>query len=140
MSKAYLGHLSCRRDHVRVCRRYRRDRFASGMTTADLRIRNRAGRRALVVVVGAVCGLIAWTMLGPVAGHDLVVRLGPNGATQRVGPVAVIVTALVAGLAGWGLLAILERLTTHARTIWTVLAFVVLAVSLLGPLNGVDTT
>ena len=110
------------------------------MTTLDLRIRNRAGRRALLVVVGAVCGLIAWTMLGPIPGHDLVVRLGPDGATQRVGSVAVVITALVAGLAGWGLLAILERLTSHARTIWTVLALVVLAVSLFGPLNGVDTT
>ena len=110
------------------------------MTTLDLRIRHRAGRRALLVAVSAVCGLIAWAMLGPVPGHDLVVRLGPDAAAQRVGPVAVAATALVAGLAGWALLALLERFTRHARVIWTALAIVVLAVSLLGPLNGIDAT
>jgi hypothetical protein len=110
------------------------------MTTLDVRIRNRAGRRAVLIVVSAVCGLIAWAMLGPVPGHDLVVRLGPEAATQTVGPIAVAATALVAGLAGWAALALLERFTRHARVIWTALAIVVLAVSLLGPLNGVDAT
>jgi hypothetical protein len=110
------------------------------MTTIDLRIRNRAGRRALLVVVGAVVALIAWAMLGPVPGHQLTVRLGPDGSTQQVGAVAVAITALLAGLTGWGLLALLERLTRHARVIWSVLALLVLALSLLGPLSGVDAT
>jgi len=94
----------------------------------------------MLIAVSAVCGLIAWAMLGPVPGHDLVVRLGPDAATQTVGPVAVAATALIAGLAGWAALALLERFTRHARVIWTALAIVVLAVSLLGPLNGVDAT
>jgi hypothetical protein len=110
------------------------------MTTLDLGIRNRAGRRTLLIVVSAVCGLIAWAMLGPVPGHHLVVRLGPDAATQTVGPIAVAATALVAGLLGWAALALLERFTRRARVIWTALATVVLAVSLLGPLNGIDTT
>lgn len=110
------------------------------MTAFDLRIRHRAGRRALLVVVSAVCGLIAWAMLGPVPGHDLIVRLGPDAPAQTVGPVAVAATALIAGLAGWAALALLERVTRRARVIWTVLAIVVLAVSLLGPLNGIDAT
>ena len=110
------------------------------MTTVDLRIRNLAGRRALLLVVAVVTALIAWAMLGPVPGHDLVVRLGPDAAPQHVGAAAVILTTLVAGLAAWGSLALLERLTRQARVICTVLAIVVLAVSLLGPLNGVDTT
>jgi hypothetical protein len=110
------------------------------MTTLDLGIRSRAGRRALLIAVSAVCGLIAWAMLGPVPGHNLVVRLGPGSPTQTVGPLAVAATALVAGLAGWAALALLERFTRHARVIWTALAIVVLAISFLGPLNGIDTT
>ncbi|UWZ49774.1 hypothetical protein Dmats_26205 [Dactylosporangium matsuzakiense] len=48
-------------------------------------------------------------------------------------------TVVFAGLIGWGLLAILERATGKARTIWTVVAVVFLVLSLLGPL-GADGT
>jgi hypothetical protein len=39
-----------------------------------------------------------------------------------------VLTALIA-LLGWGALALLERVTRHARTVWTGLAVAVLAVS-----------
>lgn len=37
-----------------------------------------------------------------------------------------IITALAASLAGWSLLALLERLTHHAHAIWTATALVAL--------------
>jgi hypothetical protein len=50
----------------------------------------------------------------------------------------VVLTTLLAGLAGWGLLALLERFTTRARRTWIVIALVVLVLSLAaGPLGGV---
>ncbi|MBG0565952.1 hypothetical protein I4J89_31345 [Actinoplanes sp. NEAU-A11] len=67
------------------------------------------------------------------AGTDLALA---DGTT--VGPAAVAVAAAVAGLAGWALLAVLERVTSRARLIWTVVAAAVFAVSLLGPLGGAD--
>jgi hypothetical protein len=80
-------------------------------------------------VVGGV-----WAVAEPIAGVRLDVRAG--AAWRHVGPAAVIVTSLPAGLAGWALLAVLERFTTKARTAWTVVTLLVLAVSLTGPLGG----
>jgi hypothetical protein len=65
---------------------------------------------------------------------DLLVRAG--GGTEAVGPGAVVVSALLAGLAGWALLALLERFTSRARTVWLVVAAVVLLLSLAGPLGA----
>jgi hypothetical protein len=42
----------------------------------------------------------------------------------------------VIGLVGWGLRALLDRLTGRARTVWTVIATIVLALSLLGPVGS----
>jgi hypothetical protein len=94
---------------------------------------NAALRRTAVVVGGAAAALAAWVIESPVLGTDLTVR--PN---SKVGPAAVVAVALIVGLAGWGLLALLERTTRKARVIWTVIASVVLAVSLLGPLGGIS--
>ena len=94
--------------------------------------------RALTVVAAAALGLLAWLVLGPIAGIDLDVRTGSSG-TQQVGPVSVVATGLLVGLAGWGLLAVLERRTAKARTAWTVTAAVVLLLSLTGPLGAVTT-
>jgi hypothetical protein len=49
----------------------------------------------------------------------------------------VALASLLAGLAGAGLLALLERLTTNARRVWTIAAVVLLLISLAGPLGGV---
>jgi hypothetical protein len=46
----------------------------------------------------------------------------------------------LAGLAGWALLAVLERWTCSARSIWTSLACVFALVSLLGPLGATTTS
>ncbi|MFF5175754.1 DUF6069 family protein [Micromonospora sp. NPDC000089] len=93
----------------------------------------RRRQRALAVLAATVAALLVWVVAVPLAGVDLTVRAG--GAQQQVGPVAVGLTAALAGLAGWALLALLERLTRRARAVWTRIALVVLVVSLLGPLT-----
>ncbi|MCZ7475615.1 DUF6069 family protein [Micromonospora sp. WMMC273] len=95
---------------------------------------NRRRDRLLAVFAATVAALLGWVVAVPVAGVELITRSG--SADQRVTPVAVVVSTLLAGLAGWALLALLERLTARARTAWTVVAGLVLLVSLLGPLGG----
>jgi hypothetical protein len=46
------------------------------------------------------------------------------------------VTSLLAGLAGWLLVAVLERFVARPRRIWTISAPAVLAASLTGPLSS----
>lgn len=90
--------------------------------------------RALVVLGAAAAALAVWVVAVPLAGVDLAVR---NGATEQpVGPGAVAVSALLAGLAAWALLAVLERFTRRARPVWTGVAVAVLLVSMLAPLGG----
>jgi hypothetical protein len=55
---------------------------------------------------------------------------------QQIGVVPVILVTLVAGLVAWGLLALLERVTSNARTIWTAIAVVVFLLTLIGPLGS----
>ena len=93
-------------------------------------------RRLLTIGLAALAGLTAWFLLAEAAGLDLIARTPTS--TSRVGPFAVVMAALIAGFAGWGLLALLERVSSGpARTIWTVIAAAVLLLSLLGPLGGV---
>ncbi|MGA8114390.1 MAG: DUF6069 family protein, partial [Actinocatenispora sp.] len=53
-----------------------------------------------------------------------------------VGPVAVVVAGLVAGLAAWALRAVLDRVLAHPARVWIPVAAVVLALSLAGPLGS----
>ena len=55
---------------------------------------------------------------------------------RTVGPGAVAAAGLLAGLAAWALLALLERVLARPGRAWTVIAVVVLAVSLAGPLGA----
>lgn len=108
------------------------------MTTPEAsQVAARPGRRrvrALAVLAATAATLAVWATAVPLAGVDLVARSG--GTEQTVTPAAVGVSTVVAGLAGWALLALLERFTALARAVWTGSAVVVLLVSLLGPLGG----
>ncbi len=95
-------------------------------------------KRLLTVIGAAAAALAVWALAVPVAGTDLSARMGAG--PQPVGPVMVVLASLAAGLAGWALLAVLERFTAKARRIWTITALAVLALSLTGPLGSATGT
>jgi hypothetical protein len=94
--------------------------------------------RALCIAGGAAAAAIAWAIEVPLLGVRLSVRFG-DMHPQTVAAGQVIGAAAVAGLIGWLLLALLERRTPRARTVWTVTALLVLALSLLLPLTAGTT-
>ncbi|WP_420823803.1 DUF6069 family protein [Streptomyces torulosus] len=78
--------------------------------------------------------VMVWLVADPVLGHRL--RITDGEQTLAIGAAPVASVASLASLAGWGLLATLERFgVRRARTVWTGVAVAVLAVSLL-PLTG----
>jgi hypothetical protein len=90
-------------------------------------------------VLAAVAGaLVGWVIAGPVSGIDLTVTV--NNEPTTVGPLDAGATALAAGLAAWGILALMERAGEDARRHWTTLALTVLVLSLAGPLTAAETT
>jgi hypothetical protein len=96
------------------------------------------GLRALAVTGAVAAALAVWAVAVPLAGIEPTVRMG--GESRPVGPGAVATSALLAGLAGWALLAALERFAGRARRTWTIIAVVMLLLSLGGPLgNGAHT-
>ncbi|HMG63269.1 MAG TPA: DUF6069 family protein [Streptosporangiaceae bacterium] len=90
--------------------------------------------RAATVAGAAGAALAVWAVAVPLAGATLAVRM--NGATQQVGPAAVAGTALLAGLAGWLLLAVLERFGRRPGRTWAITAGVLMGASLAGPLHS----
>jgi hypothetical protein len=89
----------------------------------------------VLTVAGATVAAVAqWALAGPAAGVALDVRL--NGVVQHVGAAAVVAASLLAGLAAWGLLALLERRSQRARRTWTIVVVAALVLSLAGPLSS----
>jgi hypothetical protein len=113
--------------------------IAASAGTAGAAARPSRRIRALAVLGAAAATLGVWVVAGPLVGVDLNVRLG-SASVQHVGPATVVIVSILAGLAGWGLLAALEHFTPMARTVWTAIALVTLALSLAGPLSGGVTT
>ncbi|RQX13622.1 hypothetical protein DLJ58_03620 [Micromonospora arida] len=83
-----------------------------------------------------VVAVVEFALLRSAAGVDLAVRSA--NSTRQITVAAVIVAAAVAALAGWALLAVLERRTNRSRVWWTSIAGAVLLLSLVvGPPSGV---
>lgn len=95
--------------------------------------------RALGVVGAVSAALAVWAVSGPMLGNDLLVQPG-SASPQTVGLGAVVGSSLIASLLGWALLAVLERFTSRATTVWTAVAIVVLVLSLAGPFTAGTTT
>ncbi|WP_326659814.1 DUF6069 family protein [Streptomyces sp. NBC_00385] len=92
--------------------------------------RRRLGAAALTVLAP----VLVWLVTEPLLGHRL--RMVDGDRTLDIGAAPVAVVALLASLAGWGLLAALEHFTAgRARTIWMWAAGAVLAVSFV-PFTG----
>jgi hypothetical protein len=113
--------------------------------------RGRTGRAAvgsgrqqarLAAAGGAIVAALAvWFVAEVVLGLDLRQPAASVGEqTADVDAVHVAFGAAVGSLAGWALLAVVERLTARPRRVWTVIAVVALVVSLGGPLSGSGIT
>jgi len=96
--------------------------------------------RPLAVVAAVVAALVVYLLITQAFGQDLrTPGMSGKGATElNIG--AVLLVSALASLAAWGLLAVLERFTARARTIWTVVAVVGLVLSLAGPMSGTGIT
>ncbi|WBB59645.1 DUF6069 family protein [Streptomyces sp. WMMC500] len=93
----------------------------------------RARRRAVTGLTVAAAALV-WLVADPLLGYRL--RIAQGERTLDIGAVAVVLIALLASLAAWGLLAALERCgVRRVRAVWTGAAVTVLALSAL-PLTG----
>jgi len=105
-----------------------------------------ARARALSAAGGALAAALAWIVEVPLLGIHLTFRFGPGhmrtgaGHIQTIGVGQVIGIAVAASLAGWLLLALLERRTPHARLLWIAIALAALAASLALPLAAATTT
>jgi len=97
--------------------------------------------RALAVVAAVLAALAIWLVTDPLLGVDLAAPTRPGSQElMSITPALVAGTSLVAALAGWALLALLERYTARPRTIWTAIAVLVGLLSLAGPLSTIAST
>ena len=89
-------------------------------------------RARLAAVAGAtLAAALVWLVAVPLLDLTITVPEGPGSTTRAsLGLGLVVVTALVASLAGWALLALLERFTRRAASVWTGVALVVLVVTM----------
>lgn len=102
--------------------------------TSDNTSRSRIRGRAAIVGAAVMGALAVQAVLTQLLGMELEAKQGSSASV--VGGVSVAIAAGVMSLAGWGLLALLERRTTRAERSWTIVAMVFTAVSLLGPLGS----
>jgi uncharacterized protein DUF6069 len=100
------------------------------------RVAVRRRRRAVGVVATLVVTLAVW-LLGRLAGADYWIT--DSQATVQISALVTTQVTVVVSLFGWGVLALLERLTRHGATAWTVLAAVVVVASMI-PIVLVEAT
>lgn len=96
----------------------------------------RRRRRITAVLATVVAAVVMWALARYAFGVHLRSPAMGSQDSYTINAGLVVVLSAVASLAGWALLAILERLTSHPRTIWTVVAVVVFLISLGGPQSG----
>lgn len=91
----------------------------------------------LAAVVSAVAAALAvWVLAELVLGVDLRSPAVGSRAGAPIEPGWIALVSAVVSLAGWALLVILEKLISRARTVWTITAAVVFALSLAAPWQG----
>ncbi len=115
------------------------------MLTSVPTTRSRAiGRRVvrLTAMAAAMASALAiWVIAELALGIDL--RAAAFDGSAETLPIRVQDVLLVSALlsfAGWGFIAVLERLTARARRVWLVIAIVALVLSLGTPLSGAGVT
>ena len=110
-------------------------------TTKEQVTRGGAGRtraRLLAIVGAVIAAAVVWAVGRWAFGvHLRAPEMGNPPVGYEIGLPFVVAVVAVASAAGWGLLAALEHFTTRARSLWTVAAVVVFALSLGAPWSGV---
>lgn len=101
-------------------------------TTAETTT-SRTRRRVATVALAPVAALMAWGLIR-LAGIDLTVSVGDG----TVGPVDVFGAALLAALAGWLVVRLLERYSRYPRQRWSFVGSTAMAVSIIGPVYVAD--
>lgn len=94
--------------------------------------------RWLTVAAAAAGAMVIWVIAVPAAGVDLVAT-PVGGPTTHINGVTVLVASLLVGLVGFGLLTLLERRSTKGLRTWTIVAAVVLLLSLASSMGGEGT-
>ncbi|MEW2382184.1 DUF6069 family protein [Micromonospora sp. NPDC047707] len=95
-------------------------------------------RRGLAVAAAVAACVLIW-LVGRLSGVDFTVK-NPGQPEMVIGLAPVVLVSFLASLLGWGVLALLERLTRRRATVvWTVLAVLVALVSL-APVAATDAT
>lgn len=100
-------------------------------------------RRLMTVAAAVGAAAAGWAMIEGVGGVDLhAPAFDTTTATQDIGLGSVAFASLIASLAAWGLLAVLEKYSSRPRRIWTILMGAGLVISLGGPMSGtgIDST
>ena len=96
---------------------------------------SRRKARLLTVSIAVAAAVVVWG-IAELAGLHLRQPGFGSRATTPLNAGFVIGVSAIASLAGWALLAALERATARARGIWTTVAAVFLLLSLSGPFSG----
>lgn len=99
----------------------------------------RVGARTLAVAATVAAAALIWLVGEPLLGNDLVVEQ-PGQPPLDLGLAAFVIITLGASLAGWAVLALLEKVTRYGRRIWTGLAVAVVVVSFLPFLSAQMST
>lgn len=103
------------------------------------RTTGRVDARALAVAATVAAAALVWLVGEPLLGNDLVVEQ-PGQAPLDLSLASFVIITLGASLAGWAVLALLEKITRYGRRIWTGLAVAVVLVSFLPFLSAQMTT
>ncbi|GGS91653.1 DUF6069 family protein [Streptomyces cinerochromogenes] len=105
------------------------------MSTSSEAGRGTVRVRALATLAAVVVAILVWVLADSVFGVELRTPDGPGSSetSELTLPTAAVAAGVVA-LLGWGLLALLERRSARARTLWTRVAVGVLVLSLFAPL------
>ena len=105
--------------------------------TRDAATRPVRTQRLLTVAGGTLGALAVWAVAEWVVGLDLrTPAFSSEQPPQELSAALVAVASAVGGLAGWGVLAALERSTTNPRRAWVAVASIALLASLGAPLSG----
>jgi Family of unknown function (DUF6069) len=91
-------------------------------------------RTSVVIALAAAAALLLWAV-ARLLGVDVEVELG--GEIRQVGPVDILVTTIVAGLAAWVVYSFLARTPRTARW-WPSVGSIAIGISTVGPFNLSD--